>query len=110
MQAGALCLAAAGAELFAARGLGLGDPPLLVPHPTLEYLPAPSQACQPFGNVYRTNRYGMRSGDFWPVPVEGEFRVLLYGDSVLNGGNPTDQPDLASERLAAALRSERGGR
>src|SRR6266702_2037741 len=55
-----------GGELFARYYLGLGDPPLSQTHPTIEYLFKPNQKVHPFGNLFRTNRYGMLSDDFPP--------------------------------------------
>jgi hypothetical protein len=51
----------------------------------------------------------MRSDDFPPHKLNPqELRVMVYGDSVVNGGNPTDQPRLATslleKRLATGLR------
>jgi GDSL-like Lipase/Acylhydrolase family len=96
-------------ELFARFYIGLGDPPLSEPHPTIEYLFKPNQRVHRFGNLFATNRYGMRSDDFPPQKLNPqELRVMVYGDSVVNGGNPTDQPRLATslleKRLATGLR------
>lgn len=97
---------AAGAELFARFYLGLGDPPLYVTDPEIEYLYAPGQLVHPFGNEFRTNRYGMRSDDFGPVKQGAdELRVLVYGDSVINGGSLTSHADLATTILASELRA-----
>jgi hypothetical protein len=91
-------------ELFARFYMGLGDPPLSQAHPTIEYLFKPNQKVHPFGHLFATNRYGMRSEDFQPVKADPhELRVMVYGDSVVNGGNLTDQKDLATTRLKGAL-------
>jgi hypothetical protein len=100
---GVVLLAAAG-ELFARFYLGLGDPPLSQTHPTIEYLYKPNQRLHRFGNLFVTNRYGMRSDDFPPQKVRPrEFRVMVYGDSVINGGTLTDQSRLATTLLQESL-------
>jgi hypothetical protein len=91
------------AEWFARARLGLGNPPLSVTHPTIEYLFKPNQDVLRFGNRVRINAYGMRSDDFPTNKAQDEFRVLVFGDSVLNGGNLTDQKELATELLSVRL-------
>ena len=91
-------------ELFARFYLGLGQAPLSQPHPTIEYLFKPNQKVRPFGNLFQTNRYGMRSADFEPQKTDPrELRVMMYGDSVINGGNLSDQAQLASTYVQAGL-------
>ncbi len=91
-------------EIFSRLVLGLGDPALLEPHPTIEYLYRPDQRVKRFGNLFMTNRYGMRSDDFPPRKQSAsEFRVLIIGDSVVNGGTLTDQSQLATEILKRKL-------
>jgi hypothetical protein len=93
-----------GGELAARFYLGLGDPPLSQPHPTIEYLFKPNQRVHRFGNLFATNRYGMRSADFAPQKQQpGELRILVFGDSVINGGNLTDQARLATTTLQNQL-------
>ncbi|MEO1502383.1 MAG: hypothetical protein AAFS08_17595 [Pseudomonadota bacterium] len=89
----ALGLLAVG-ELVSRYVLGLGTPPLSVTHPRIEYLFAPDQDVSRFGNRQLYNEYGMRSLPVsdWP---SGK-RILVLGDSVLNGGNLTDHADLAT--------------
>lgn len=94
-------------ELFARFCLGLGDPALLQVHPTIEYYFKPNQVVHPFGNLFRTNRYGMRSDDFPPRKTQPrELRVLVFGDSVVNGGNLTDHSRLATTLLQNRLAQE----
>ncbi|MGO9988391.1 MAG: SGNH/GDSL hydrolase family protein [Steroidobacteraceae bacterium] len=96
-------------ELFARLYLGLGDPPLSQTHPTIEYLFMPNQKVHRFGNLFQTNRYGMRSDDFQPQKLDPkELRVMVYGDSVVNGGNLTDQPNLATSIMQRTLAKELG--
>jgi hypothetical protein len=99
-----LCTALA-AELVA-RAFGLGDPPLLVDDPLAEYRYAPSTSYRRFGNEISYNRWSMRSPDF-PArkAFAGEQRVLVIGDSVVNGGTLTDQASIATSLLQAGLGS-----
>lgn len=93
----------AGGELFARYYLGLGTPPLSIADPQIEYLFKPDQDVYRFRNHFFTNHYGMRSNAF-PEKREGhELRVMIFGDSVLNGGNLTDQTDLATNILQKNL-------
>ncbi len=91
-----LCMALGMCELFARLYLGLGTPPLSVTHPRIEYLFAPNQDIYRFGNHFATNAYGMRSDALPPVKDPAEIRILLFGDSVVNGGSLIDQSELAT--------------
>ncbi len=97
-----LALIVAG-ELVARFYYGLGTPPLYVSHPTIEYLLKPNQDVWRFGNRYFVNQYGMRSDPFDLHKKNDEFRVLIFGDSVINGGNQTDQAELATTLLQTRL-------
>lgn len=96
-----------GGEVFARYFLGLGSPPLSEAHPTIEYLFKPDQDVWRFGNHFTTNRYGMRSTDF-PAQKQtpAELRIMVYGDSVVNGGNLTDHSRLATSLLQSRLSSD----
>lgn len=92
-----------GVEVFARIVLGLGTPPLSISHPTIEYMFKPNQELIRFHNRQFFNEVGMRSG---PVPSEDEGTiVLVIGDSVVNGGNQTDQARLATELVRLNLTS-----
>jgi hypothetical protein len=105
----ALALILLAGELLARYGLGLGSPPLVIAHPSIEYLSLPSQDVRRFGNRYLTNRYGMRSEDFSADKAVGGYRLMIFGDSVINGGALTDQDQLATTRIARQLRIDRPG-
>lgn len=108
--AGALGVAAIiGTEVLARAALGLGDPPLYQPDSEIEYLLRPNQNVYRFGNHYIVNRYSMRSENFPPQRAPGERRVMVFGDSVLNGGARIDQSRLATEQLRSRL-SQSGGK
>lgn len=86
--------------------LGLGDPPLSLSDAEIDYLFAPNQDCGRFGNRVAYNNASMRSDhDIDMAPKPGQCRVLMVGDSVINGGVLTDQTELASTLLDAELRS-----
>lgn len=90
-------------EFCARYLLGLGTPPLTVSHVTIEYMLKPNQDVYRFGNHFMVNQYGMRSEQFQLQKRVGEFRVLVFGDSVVNGGVLTDQDDLATSLLKRDL-------
>ncbi|HZZ45061.1 MAG TPA: GDSL-type esterase/lipase family protein [Tepidisphaeraceae bacterium] len=95
------------AELFSRFYLGLGDPPLSMTDAKMEYLFKPGDYHR-FGNHIFFNQYSMRSGPVTEHKTDpAELRVLMVGDSVINGGSLTDDSQLATsilqERLHAAL-------
>ena len=91
-------------ELFTRFVLGLGTPPLSVAHPQIEYLFQPSQDVWRFHNHVHINAWSMRSQEFPRSKVTPrEFRILMLGDSIINGGNLNDDSELASHLLAADL-------
>lgn len=78
-------------------GFGFCNAPLYVEDPDFEYIFAPNQYRFRFRNVVKTNAFSMRSE---PIDTSKDTTVvLLVGDSVINGGNPTDHDDLASTIL-----------
>ncbi len=104
----ALIVLLVGAELYCRFWLGLGDPPLSVADPEIEYLFKPSATYHRFGNRIHYNAWSMRSDDFPKHKTDPrELRVLMVGDSVVNGTALTDEKDLATtllrQRLAAKL-------
>lgn len=90
-------------ELFTRYYLGLGTPPLSIEDPDLEYMFKPNQDVNRFGNRIIINQYGMRSASFPPESTESELRIMVFGDSVLNGGSLTDHNNLATTRLQEEL-------
>jgi hypothetical protein len=91
-------------ECYCRFHLGLGDPPLSIADAQIEYLFAPNQHLRRFGNRVEYNAWSMRSDDF-PVQKSqpNELRVMVFGDSVVNGGALTDQHDLATSILQRQL-------
>jgi hypothetical protein len=98
------CLAGAAiAAEFIVRWLfGLDCHPLYAPHATIEYLLQPSQHIVCDGRIFQTNRWSMRSPDFENIKPPDEIRVLVFGDSVVNGV-VLDQRKLATSLLTIDL-------
>ncbi len=91
-------------EVYARVVLGLGNPPLWMADPEIEYLPQPAKSYFRFGNRISYNAYSMRSRDFPRNKVNpDELRVLVVGDSIINGGAQTDQQALATTLLEHKL-------
>jgi len=78
----AVCLAVIFLEAYARLGLGLGDPPLTVRDPKIDYMFKPNSVYHRFGNLVSYNSYAMRSSE----PPAGQAHVLVFSDSVMNGG------------------------
>ena len=97
----------AGGELIARYYFGLGTPPLSVAHPSIEYMFKPDQNVYRFGNHIIINHYGMRSPPFAEHSAD-EFRIMVFGDSVLNGGSQTDHASLATTILQERLAEKTG--
>jgi lysophospholipase L1-like esterase len=92
------------AELVCRLALGLGTPPLYIADPQIEYMLKPNQDVRRFGNRILVNQWGMRSRSFEKTKATpDEFRVLVFGDSVINGGSQTDHEQLATTRLQSEL-------
>jgi len=90
-------------ELLARYILGLGTPPLSIPSPTIEYMFKPNQDLYRFDHHIIVNQYGMRSEPFPSLKSPGEFRLMVFGDSVLNGGSQTDHAALATSLIQDRL-------
>ena len=97
------------AELFARFYLGLGTPPLFITHPTIEYLLKPDQDVYRFGNHVLVNHYGMRTENFETKKTNNrQIRVMVFGDSVINGGSLTDHNALATTLLQSYWQQKTG--
>ncbi len=80
---------------IAMRLFGFCNSPLYYNNPYTGYNLVANQNVRRFGNKFSTNEFSMRSSSL----SDGEYRILLIGDSVLNGGVQTDQEKLASTML-----------
>lgn len=98
------CLAGAAiaAEFIIRWHFRLNCTPLYSTHTTIEYLLQPSQNIECDGKTFQTNRWSMRSPDFSKIKPPGEIRVLVFGDSVVNG-TVLDQRELATSLLTVDL-------
>jgi lysophospholipase L1-like esterase len=90
-------------ELVARFALGLGDPPLLIRDRAIDYLFAPSRCYSRFHNRVCYNRWSMRAEDFSKEKQGCEPRVMVLGDSIINGGSRTDQSQIPTEIAKARL-------
>ncbi|MCL2640910.1 MAG: hypothetical protein FWD53_08715, partial [Phycisphaerales bacterium] len=97
-----------GLEVFCRCYLGLGDPPLSRADPEIGYMFVGPRVYHRFGNRIEYNRFSMRTrNDFDGVRKDPkEIRVMMCGDSVINGGVLVDQKDIASNILEQRLGSE----
>ena len=88
-------------EIVLRVAFGLGSPALLNEHSKIEYFFAPDQNIRRFGNSIIYNNHAMRSHE--NLADKHRPRVLVFGDSVVNGGAPTDQKAIATEILQTRL-------
>ncbi|BCL39321.1 hypothetical protein NSMS1_57680 [Nostoc sp. MS1] len=84
---------------------GFGNPLIYIGDEQIGYLLAPNQHTRRFGNQIDINEYSMRSGSIAKIPAPATLRVLLLGDSIVNGGWWTDQKNTISSLLTASLSS-----
>ncbi len=91
-------------ELFCRYILGLGTPPLSIAHPTIEYMFKPNQNLKRFDNHILINQYGMRSENISSQKDFEEYRIIVFGDSVVNGGNLTTHENLATTIIQNQLK------
>jgi lysophospholipase L1-like esterase len=96
-------------ELFFRLRFGFGTPPLYVGDATIGYRLAPSQQVTRFGNRIAINEYSMRSGGITPLPSAEVYRVLVLGDSIVNGGWWTDQDAILSAQIQHSLQLQASG-
>lgn len=82
--------------------LGFGNPPLFVTDEAIEYMMVPGRYSR-FGNTITINSAHMRATpeQFLQRTSPTELRLLVLGDSVIQGGNQTDDADLAVSMLRA---------
>lgn len=94
-------------ELGLRLGFGLGTPVLVQADPKTGYRFQPNQNIFRFGKKIQYNQYSQRSEPITPQKTPGKLRILMIGDSVLNGGNPTDQKQTITELFEAKLAASR---
>lgn len=91
-----LLAAALFAEIALRLLFGFGNPPLYLADEAIGYLLAPNQRVRRFGNLITINQYSMRADDIEPSRPADTLRVLLIGDSIVNGNWWTDQSEILS--------------
>jgi len=99
-------LLAAGLQIWAKYDLGLGDPPLFMRDGQTEYRYVPNQSVMRFGNRFTINSFSMRGPEVTKQRQPGERRVLIIGDSIVNGGARVDDADIATARLQKSLSAD----
>jgi hypothetical protein len=83
-------------ELFLRFYLGFCDAVLMREDPDYEYIAQPDQNRFRFRNRIMYNSFSMRSDE----PDSAALKILVIGDSVINGGMRTEQDSLATARLS----------
>lgn len=78
------------------RYIGLTSYPVYIESSKFEYILKPNQNTLIYRNRVFTNEYSMRSKPLTPTDTSV---VLLIGDSIIHGGNLTDQDSLATTIL-----------
>lgn len=94
-------------ELTLRLAFGLGNPVLFQADADTGYRLRPNQRVFRFGKKAEYNQYSQRSEPVNANKPPGTLRILMVGDSVLNGGNPTDQKQTISELFEARLAASR---
>lgn len=100
---GAIVAAVAIADLWLRVRYGLGNPPLYVADARTGYRLAPNQTLRRRGNRIVINQYSMRGPEISPQRPADTLRVLMVGDSIVNGGWWTDQDELLSVKVEGEL-------
>jgi lysophospholipase L1-like esterase len=88
-----------GTEVALRYLFGLGNPVLSQADTSTGYRFQPNQSLVRFGKRIEYNQYSQRSEAIKSEKSEGHLRILMLGDSVLNGGTPIDQKQLVTEQL-----------
>lgn len=88
------------AELSLRGVFGLGQPPLMIADEQIGYLFKENQDLNRFGNRIIYNSYHQRSDELHSDP---DYRILMLGDSVTNGGVLIDQTETITEILEVKI-------
>ena len=84
---------------------GLGSPPLFIADKDIGDLYKVDQNLRRFGSRIIYNQYHQRSNKLLDEPA---YRILMLGDSIMNGGSFTDQKDTIPEILERKLNQHFG--
>lgn len=90
-------------EVTLRLAFGLGNPVLVQADANTGYRFQPNQKIFRFGKHIQYNQYSQRSEPITLAKPPGKLRILMTGDSVLNGGNPLDQSQTITELFEAKL-------
>lgn len=99
-------LAIAAAEILLRLVLGLGNPVLFQADPKTGYRFQPDQNVTRFFRRVQYNQFSQRSEPTTLEKPPDTFRILMTGDSILNGRNSVDQSETISELLERQLAGE----
>ncbi|MDF5739830.1 MULTISPECIES: SGNH/GDSL hydrolase family protein [unclassified Nostoc] len=94
-------------EIFFRLLLGLGNPVLSQADPYTGYRFQANQKLFRFGKRIEYNQYSQRSEPINPEKTQGVLRIMMIGDSILNGGSPTDQQQIITEIFKSKLLTAR---
>lgn len=90
-------------EAFLRIRYGLGNPPLYLADARTGYRLKPNQTLKRRGNRIEVNSFSMRGPAISPQRPNATLRLLLLGDSIVNGGWWTDQSNILSALLQTQL-------
>ncbi|MCG6134885.1 MAG: SGNH/GDSL hydrolase family protein [Nostoc sp. LLA-1] len=94
-----------GSEIALRLLFGLGSPVLSQVDNYTGYRFQPNQKIFRFGKTIEYNQYSQRTSPITLKKPQDTLRILMIGDSVLNGGNPIDQKEIITELLAAKIQA-----
>lgn len=92
-----------GIEVILRVAFGLGNPILVQADSFTGYRFQPNQKLLRLGKKIQYNQYSQRSEPITLKKPPTKLRILMIGDSVLNGGNPIDQSQTITELFEAKL-------
>lgn len=81
---------------------GFGNPLIYIKDEEIGYLLAPNQTVKRNGNLIKINSFSMRSDEL-KEKKENDLRIMLLGDSIVNGGWWTDQNKTISSLLETSF-------
>lgn len=94
-------------ELVLRLALGLGSPVLFQADADIGYRYRPNQTVFRFGKTIKYNEYSQRSQPVTTPKPQDTLRILLIGDSIINGGTLTDQTQTISALFEARLATKK---
>lgn len=100
---GGVLLSIISLELTLRFKYGLGNPALMIVDEQIGYRFKPNQEVTRFGKRMAYNEYSQRSESFSIEKPKDKLRILMIGDSVLNGGYPSDQTETITAFLTEKL-------